>query len=62
MKPVTIDMKGFCSLAGISSTTGYKLVKQKQVPHFKIGKKILFDRQLVEEWIREQSIKMEVNA
>jgi len=39
----------------LSSSKLYALVKKKEIPHVKIGGKILFDKQKVQHWIESQS-------
>ena len=39
----------------LSASLLYKLVERKQVPHTRIGRKILFDRQKLEKYIDENS-------
>lgn len=40
-----------CKYVGISHSHGYKLTSQKLIPHFKRGKKIYFDRALLDQWL-----------
>jgi excisionase family DNA binding protein len=65
MRKITLDVKELCGLLGISQTTVYAMVRQNEVPHFKVRGKILFNRQVVEAWTRGESpeqIKEEVQA
>jgi excisionase family DNA binding protein len=39
----------------LSSSRLYALVKKKEIPHVKIGGKILFDKEKVQNWIETQS-------
>ena len=47
------------SLLKMSSTTIYRLVKQKKLPGTKIGNQWRFSRKLIEEWIEKRSRKTE---
>lgn len=47
-------MDGFCEMTGYSEQTAYKLVHERKVPFYKPkhgGRKILFKRKEVEEWL-----------
>ena len=39
----------------LSTSLLYKLVEAKQIPHTRVGRKILFDRQRLERFIDENS-------
>ena len=39
----------------LSSSKLYALVKKKEIPHIKIGGKILFDKEKVQTWLETQS-------
>ena len=39
----------------LSASLLYKLVETKQIPHTRVGRKILFDRQKLERFIDENS-------
>ena len=41
---------------GISTTTLYKWVSQRRVPHIKIGRLVKFDLHSLEEWIHQQTV------
>lgn len=57
MFKITLDVKEVSELLGVSTTTIYAMVRQGEIPHFKVRAKILFNRQVVEAWTRgEQSI------
>jgi len=43
----------------LSASLLYKLVEAKQIPHTRIGRKILFDRQKLEKYIDENSFGVE---
>lgn len=57
MNKITLDVKELCELLGISSTTVYAMVRQNEIPHFKVRGKILFNRQVVEAWTRGESVE-----
>lgn len=39
---------------GVSADSIYKMVREKQIPHFRIRRTILFSKTAIDEWIKEQ--------
>ncbi|NIK11159.1 helix-turn-helix domain-containing protein [Alkalibacillus almallahensis] len=39
---------------GLNRETVYRMARRKEIPHFKLGNRILFSKSSIEEWIREQ--------
>lgn len=39
---------------GVCTDTIYTMVKQKQIPHFRLRRRILFSQETIDAWIREQ--------
>ncbi|WP_391119366.1 helix-turn-helix domain-containing protein [Psychrobacillus sp. L3] len=60
MEKITLDVKELCNLLGISQTTAYTMVRESSIPHFRVKGKILFNRNVIEEWTREQSLQHEM--
>ncbi|MDY0404216.1 helix-turn-helix domain-containing protein [Virgibacillus sp. 179-BFC.A HS] len=50
----TLTVKEVADLFGVHTDTIYTMVKQKQLPHLKIGNRILFSKQSIELWIEDQ--------
>lgn len=50
MDRITLTVKETAELLGISLTTIYSLVKTNEIPHTKVKGKILFHRNMVENW------------
>lgn len=50
MNKITLDVKELCELLGISQTTVYAMVRENEIPFFKVRGKILFNRQVIESW------------
>lgn len=48
-----LDLDGFCELTGLSRQHAYRLTSANKVPFSKRGKKIWFDRDLIELWLLE---------
>lgn len=41
---------------GLSVHTLYTMVSQKRIPHIKLGRRVLFDKGLLDEWIAKNTI------
>ncbi|MDQ0158846.1 helix-turn-helix domain-containing protein [Alkalibacillus salilacus] len=39
---------------GVNRETIYRMARRKEIPHFKLGQRIIFSQSSIEEWIREQ--------
>jgi excisionase family DNA binding protein len=51
----TIDADEVADYLGVSRDLIYELVRQRKIPHNRIGKKrIVFRRQAIEQWLAEQ--------
>ncbi len=46
-----------CDFLGISKSHGYKLTSQNKIPHSKRGKRLYFDREVLEAWMLEKRVK-----
>ncbi|MBD0824454.1 helix-turn-helix domain-containing protein [Aestuariibaculum marinum] len=63
-----MNMNSLSEYLGISKHTLYRLTSTREIPHSKRGNRILFDKQLIDEWALGQRIKTreeleeEVNA
>ena len=53
----TLDLEEAVAYTRYSKGYLYKLTSQKQVPHFKRGRKIFFDKAALDEWLKESPIK-----
>lgn len=45
-----------CLLTGYSKSYLYKLTANKTVPHYKRGKKVFFDKDEIESWLRYNKV------
>lgn len=54
MNQKPLSVKELADYLSIHTDTLYKMVKEKKLPHFRIGGKILFTRSAINEWIAEQ--------
>jgi len=50
-----LTLKETSEFMNLSASLLYKLVETKQIPHTRVGRKILFDRQRLERFIDENS-------
>lgn len=42
---------------GVHPDTIYKMVRQKQIPHFRLRRRIMFSQEAIESWIHKQEIE-----
>lgn len=50
----TMTVKETSEFLGVSVDTIYRMVRQKQIPHFRVRKRIFFRADSLEEWMRKQ--------
>lgn len=55
MKRRTMTVKEVAAFLGIHSDTVYDLVRDGEIPHFRIRSRILFLPEAIEKWIQEQA-------
>jgi excisionase family DNA binding protein len=53
-----LDLEGACALLGCSQSKMYKLVSRREIPHFKIGRRVLFKADELNEYI--SNLRVEV--
>ena len=41
---------------GVSTDVVYKMVREKEIPHFRVRSKILISKRALDEWILEQEL------
>ena len=46
-----------CMLTGYSKSYMYKLTSSESIPHYKRGKKVFFDKDENEDWLRYNKVK-----
>ena len=52
----SMDINEFCEFVKCSKQYAYRLTSSNKVPHFTRGKKLWFDRDLIEAWLLENRI------
>jgi len=50
----TLTVQEVAEYLGVAVDTVYVLVREKRIVHFRIGRRILFKKQAVDEWIESQ--------
>ena len=53
--PVVLNMKNVASVLGISESGAYDLCKTESFPAFRVGNRILIQRDKLIEWIEQQA-------
>lgn len=51
-----LTMDDVCLLTGISKSALYKMTCAREIPHFKRGKFLYFDRPEIERWMKENRV------
>lgn len=46
-----------CAYAGFSKSHGYKLTSQGKIPHSKRGKRIYFEKDVLDDWLLANKVK-----
>ncbi|MGG3798021.1 helix-turn-helix domain-containing protein [Metabacillus fastidiosus] len=49
-----LSVQGVAEYLGVHPDTIYNMVREKQIPHFRIRRRILFSVETIDAWIREQ--------
>lgn len=52
---LTLSVEETAHLLGVSKAMVYRMVKNKELPHLNIGKRIVIHRPSLESWLAEQS-------
>jgi excisionase family DNA binding protein len=50
----TLKVQEVAEYLGVHQDTIYNMVKQKEIPHFKVRKRILFTREAIDSWILQK--------
>lgn len=54
MKKV-LSVSELTSYLQVSTDTIYTMVREKQIPHIRVRRRILFNTELIEEWMRSKA-------
>lgn len=47
-------VKEVAKYLGVSVDSIYKMVREKQIPHFRVRRTILFSKKAIDKWVEEQ--------
>lgn len=51
-----MSVKETAGFLGISTPTIHRLLKNKSIPHYRIGRRVLFDPAILNTWLKERLI------
>lgn len=57
LKPIkrsTLSVDEIAVYIGVSIDMIYKMTREKAIPHFRVGRRILFRKDAIDKWINEQ--------
>lgn len=57
IKRSTLTVLEVAEYLGVSKDTIYIMAREKRIPHFRIGSRVLFKRNAIDEWIESQMIE-----
>lgn len=52
---MTFTVQETAEYLGVCEDTIYTMVKKREIPHFRVRRRIFFLKEKVDEWIREQA-------
>ncbi|ONK21196.1 DNA-binding protein [Bacillus sp. VT-16-64] len=52
---ITFTVQEVAEYLGVCEDTIYTMVKKKEIPHFRVRRRIFFLKEKIDEWIREQA-------
>ncbi|MBO1515682.1 helix-turn-helix domain-containing protein [Metabacillus bambusae] len=53
-----LTVQGVAEYLGVHPDTIYNMVREKQIPHFRVRRRILFSVETIDAWIRDQETKI----
>lgn len=56
MSKVTLDVKEVAELVGVSTACIYNAVRENQIPFVRVRKRVLFHKDVVEGWLKGESV------
>lgn len=59
MEKELLSFKEACDYLKMSADSLYKLTANKKVPHYKPGKRILFDKDRLDAWLEDHYVRSE---
>jgi excisionase family DNA binding protein len=62
MQRRTLTVQDVAEYLGVHQDTIYTMVREKQIPHFKVRRRILFTVESIDAWIRERESEITEEA
>ncbi|WP_067925460.1 helix-turn-helix domain-containing protein [Alicyclobacillus shizuokensis] len=56
MDKITLSVQEVAELLGVSPVTIYYMVRDKQIPHVRIRRRVMFHRDAIEAWLRGETV------
>ncbi|WP_338788770.1 helix-turn-helix domain-containing protein [Metabacillus sp. FJAT-53654] len=53
-----LTVQGVADYLGVHPDTIYNMVREKQIPHFRVRRRILFSVETIDAWIKDQESKI----
>lgn len=53
-KKITLTVKEVAEFIGVSTTSVYTMVREKEIPHARVRSKIVFHKETIEAWLKGQ--------
>lgn len=53
MEKLTLNAQEVADIVGLSIDTIYKMTRQKEIPHVQFGRRVLYRRESIEQWLKE---------
>ncbi|WP_438351574.1 helix-turn-helix domain-containing protein [Paenibacillus sp. FA6] len=60
MQKITLTVIEVSELISVSTTTIYAMAREGQIPHIRIRGRILFHREVIEDWLRGEKSQVKL--
>ena len=51
-----LSVRELSGYLGLAEVTIYKMVRERRIPHVRIGRRIVFTRDQIQEWLKEREV------
>jgi excisionase family DNA binding protein len=58
MDKLTINARELSELLGVSIDTIYKMTREKEIPHVALGRRVLYRKESIEQWLKENETRI----
>lgn len=62
MQRKTLTTEEVADYIGVHRDTIYTMVRQKEIPHIRVRRRIFFLRETIDAWMREQEVSMNLDT